>query len=123
MPFGARVIRTFPLQKFIAAGVVAACATLIATTASAEVNWSVNVGVPGVVVPEPAPVYVEPAPVYAPAPVYYGPAPRVEYRAPPVYYRPAPVYDAPVYYGTPAPGYDRPRHWHHRRDRDDDDRD
>lgn len=119
---GARVMRTLPLLKLTVAGVVATCATLIATTASAEVNWSVNVGVPGIVVTEPAPVYVEPAPVYAPPPAYYAPAPRVYYRRPPAYYRPAPIYGAPVYYGPPAPGYYRPGHWH-RRDRDDDDRD
>ena len=54
----------------VGAAVVAALCG--ATAASAEVNWSVGVNVPGVVVSEPAPVY------YEPAPGYYGPAYRGE---------------------------------------------
>ena len=118
-------MRTTAFLKFTTAAAVAACATLITNSASAEVNWSVNVGIPGVVVSEPAPVYVEPAPVYAPPPpVYYRPASRVYYGAPPpVYYRPAPVYGEPIYY---APDDYRPKrrhHHHHHRDRDNDDQD
>lgn len=89
-------------------GAVAALAALLAAPAAhARVDWSVNIGVPGVVVP-PEPVYYPPpAPVYVPPPpVYYRPPPPVYYRPPPVYYRPPP----PVYYG---PGYYEPR-WRHR---------
>ena len=68
--------------KWAAASVLAAGALGAAATASAGVSWSVNVGVPGVVV-APAPVY------YPPAPVYYAP-PRVVYR-PRVWVRPVPV--------------------------------
>ena len=100
--------------KWVAAGVLAAGALGAAATASAGVSWSVNVGVPGVVV-APAPVYYPPAPVYyaPPPPVYYRPAP-VYYAPPPVYYRPAPVYiqgggyyrHGPRYYGPrPRPVY------------------
>ena len=75
--------------KWVAAGVLAASALGAAATASAGVSWSVNVGVPGVVV-APAPVY------YPPAPVYYAPPPPVYYRPAPVYYAPPPVYVAPA---------------------------
>lgn len=103
------------VYKWAAVAAVAAGALFTAASASAEVNWSIGIGAPG--------VYYEPAPVYAaPAPVYYEPAPRVYYRPPPpVYYRPA-----PVYYGPPPPAYYGPeyrtdyRYRHHeRRDRDD----
>ena len=112
--------------KIAAAGVVSTCLALMATAANAEVNWSVNVGVPGVVVTEPAPVYVAPEPVYAPPPpVYYRPAPAAYYRAPPAYYAPAPVYEGPAYYDAPpAPVYYRRGEWRHRHhERGDDDRD
>ena len=107
--------------KWAAFGAVAASALFAAASASAEVNWSIGIGVPAVVNP---PVYYEPAPAYvAPPPVYYQPPPRVYYRPPPpVYYRPAPVYygpPAPVYYGH-RDGHRR----HYRRDwEDQDDRD
>lgn len=114
--------------KWVAAGVLAGCAILVATTASAQVNWSIGIGTPGVVVgaPHPPPVYFQPAPVYTePEPVYYQPAPRAYYRPPPpVYYRPPPAYygpPAPVYY---EPGYYTPGSRHsHRREREERDDD
>ena len=86
-------------------------AGLLAGAGSAQardVNWSVGIGVPGVVVGAsngyyaPAPVYVAPPP-----PVYYAPPPRpVYYNAPPVYYTPPP---AVVYGGY---GYGHRHHGH-----------
>jgi hypothetical protein len=107
-----------PLFLKCAAAVAALGALFAVTSANAGTNWSVNVGIPGVVVAEPAPVYVPPPPVYVqPAPVYVPPAPVYYRPPPPVYYRPAPVYyGAPGYYG---PGY----RWHHRHHRDWEDRD
>lgn len=75
-----------------------------------NVNWSVGIGVPGVVVGAsngyPAYGYSAPAPVYyAPPPTYYVP-PRPVYYAPPVVYSPPPAY------------YYRDRGYY--RDRDDD---
>lgn len=100
--------------KLAAAGAVATLALLGAASASAQVNWSVGVSVPGVVVNEPA--YYPPAPVYVqPAPRYYQPAPPpVYYRAPVPAYAPAPVYYEPAY--REGPRFDR-RDWgrdHHR---------
>ena len=84
--------------KWAAAGAVAAGALFTATSASAgNVNWSVGIHTPAVVVGVGGPpVY------YAPPPVYYAPPP-------PVYYRPA-----PVYYGPPAPVYYRQPHGYYR---------
>ncbi|MCT9812926.1 hypothetical protein N0K08_20035 [Acidovorax sp. Be4] len=97
--------------KYAASGIVLTAALFGGTAASAGVTWSIGVGLPGVVISEPAPVYYVPAPVYAPpAPIYYQPAgPGYYRRPPPVYYRPA-----PVYYGPPPPVYYRPHHhrWH-----------
>ncbi|KQO31958.1 hypothetical protein ASF19_10385 [Acidovorax sp. Leaf84] len=76
-----------------------------------DVNWSVGIGVPGVVVGAsngyyaPAPVYVAPPP-----PVYYAPPRPVYYAPPPAYYAPPP---AVVYYGDR--GYRGHRHHHHDR--------
>jgi hypothetical protein len=98
------------LLKWAAASAAAAGALLAATSASADIAWSVGVNVlPGVVVTagsaqpyyyapspiyvRPAPVFVPPAPMYRPAPVYYAPPPP-----PRVYYRPVPVF-------RPAPHY------------------
>ncbi|SDM40652.1 hypothetical protein SAMN05428957_105230 [Oryzisolibacter propanilivorax] len=85
-----------------------------AAQARSDVQWSIGVGVPGVVVGASAPgYYTPPAPVYytPPPPVYYRPPAPVYYAPPPVYYRPpAPVYVAPrPYYGG---GY---YHHHHHR--------
>lgn len=77
-----------------------------------NVNWSLNIGVPGVVYPaytptyqvplynQPQVIYEQPRAVYVnPPPVYYYPQQRV-------YVEPAPVY-GPVYYESygPGPGY------------------
>ena len=77
-----------------------------------NVNWSVGIGVPGVVVGAsngyyaPAPVYVAPPP-----PVYYAPPPRpVYYNAPPVYYTPPPA----VVYGGYGYGHRHHGHGHGR---------
>ena len=102
-----------------AAGVALALLTGAgAAQARSDVNWSVGIGVPGVVVGAsnggyyaPAPVYVAPRPVYyAPRPVYYAPPPPVVYAPPP------PVY----YYGggyREDRGYRGDRHRHHRHHR------
>lgn len=72
-----------------------------------DVNWSVGIGVPGVVVGASNGGYYSPAPVYVapPPPVYYAPPRPVYYAPPPTYYAPPP---AVVYYGDR--GY---RHHHH----------
>ncbi|KRD15277.1 hypothetical protein ASE39_14940 [Acidovorax sp. Root267] len=84
---------------------------LLAGTGAAQardVNWSVGIGVPGVVVGASNGYY-------APAPTYYAPPPPVYYAPPrPVYYAPAPAYYAPppvVYYGDR--GYRHHRHHDH----------
>jgi hypothetical protein len=84
---------------------------LLAGTGAAQardVNWSVGIGVPGVVVGASNGYY-------APAPTYYAPPPPVYYAPPrPVYYAPPPAYYAPppvVYYGDR--GYGHPRHHRH----------
>jgi len=110
------------LVKWAAFGAVAASALFATASASADVSWSIGVGVPGAAVVNP-PVYYAPAPVYAaPPPVYYQPPPRVYYRPPPpVYYRPGPVYygpPAPVYYG---PDYRYGHRRYYRRDWEDQD--
>lgn len=64
-----------------------------------NVNWSIGIGVPGVVVGASNNYY--PGYAYrAPAPVYYAPPPPVYYAPPrPVYYAPPVVYSPPPYYG------------------------
>jgi hypothetical protein len=73
---------------------VALAASAGVAQARDNVNWSIGIGVPGVVVgasngyygySAPAPVY------YAPPPTYYVP-PRPVYYAPPVVYSPPPPY-------------------------------
>ena len=94
---------------------VALAASAGVAQARDNVNWSVGIGVPGVVVGAsngyPAYGYSAPAPVYyAPPPTYYAP-PRPVYYAPPVVYSPPPAY----YYRDR--GYNRDRGYY--RDRDD----
>jgi hypothetical protein len=95
-------------------GGVAATALMLAAplaNAGGSVNWSVNVGVPGVVYPAyAAPVYSQPQVVYEQPQTYYysQPAP-VYYPAPRVFVAPAPLY-APVYYNG---YYGHPRYWDH----------
>lgn len=99
------------------AGLAVALAASVGVAQASDVNWSVGVGVPGVVVGVgnshngyggyggyrvPPPVYYAPPPVYyRPPPVYYAPPRPIYYSAPPVYYAP------PAYYGH-----------RHKRDRD-----
>jgi hypothetical protein len=94
------------------AGAAGVALALLAGTGAAQardVNWSVGIGVPGVVVGAsngyyaPAPVYVAPPP-----PVYYAP-PRPVYYTPPAYYAPPPV----VYYGHRGHGHRHHRHHRH----------
>lgn len=93
---------------------------------ASNVDFGINIGIPGFYAPPPEPVYVRPAPVYVEqGPVY------VEQR--PVYIQPRPVYVQPrPYYVQPTPAYiDRgqeyPWYWkenryrHHHHDDEDDD--
>lgn len=88
-----------------------------------DVNWSIGISTPGVVVDVdngravrvvPAPVYLTPPP---PRPVYYPAPPQPVYYAPP----PRPVYYAPPVYVAPPAGYyyrdGRRHHRHHHHDR------
>ena len=98
-------------SKLAAIGLgVALAASAGVAQARDNVNWSIGIGVPGVVVGasngysnygyNPAPVYYAPPPTYyAPRPTYYAPPPM--YYAPPrpVYYAPPVVYSPPPYYG------------------------
>jgi len=91
--------------KWAAAAAVALGTLGAASSASAGVDVSFGIALPGVVIGG-GPSYYAPAPVYtAPPPVYYNPQPI--YNPPPVYYRPPPVYyqPAPVYYGPPSVTY------------------
>lgn len=101
--------------KWAAAATVAAGALFTAGAASAQVNWSVGVNVPGLAVGVAQPgYYAPPAPVYYNAPqAYYAPPPPVYYRPAPVYYAPPAAYyrPAPRYYG-PGPGYYGHGHGH-----------
>ena len=104
-----------------AAAVLAVAGLGVGSVAQArDVNWSVGIGVPGVVVGASNgyyghnnyPVYTQPAPIYAPAPVYpssYYVQPAPIYYAPPVY-RPAPVY---IGFGGGYYGGHRHGHRHH----------
>lgn len=75
-----------------------------AAQARNDVNWSIGVGVPGVVIGANSGYYAPAATYYAPPPpVYYAP-PRPVYYAPPAYYAPPPA----VYYG--GQGYRGHRH-------------
>lgn len=106
--------KTRSIQSMAAAAGVALALFAAAGSAQArsDVNWSVGLSSPGVVVgvnsgypvySAPAPVYYAPRPVYsAPAPVYYAPPP-------PVYYAPPP----PVYYYRGGGGYYGGGHHHH----------
>jgi len=102
-----------------AAGVALALCVAAVPAQARDVNWSIGVSSPGVVVGVNSgyPMYVAPPPVYvAPRPVYYPPSP--------VYYTPRPVYYTapPVYYAPPPAHYYRDRdrgHRHHRHDRHD----
>lgn len=91
----------------VAAGAVLLAAAVPAS-ASDRVNWSLNIGVPGVIYP--APVYAPPPAVYVrPEPVYVEP--------PPVYYQPRPVYVPPpaVYGQVFFNAYSQPYYWDHGR--------
>ena len=105
-----------------------------AAQARSDVNWSIGIGVPGVVVGvgngyqgyqgyqghsgyAPQAYYPPQRPVYyAPPPVYYAPPPPVYYAPRPVYYAP-PVVVRPGYYGGHYNQY-RPQrqHRHYRGD-------
>jgi len=95
--------KTRSIQSMAAAAGVALALFAAAGSAQArsDVNWSIGLSSPGVVVGVNSGYPVYSAPVYtAPAPVYY--APRPVYSAPaPVYYAPP----APVYYAPPPPAY------------------
>lgn len=114
-------------SKIAGAGVVLALAASAGVAQARDVNWSVGIAAPGVVVGvgnsgygySPAPVYyAPPPPVYyaPPRPVYYAP-PRPVYYAPPVVYSPPPAY---YYRDRGHRGYHHGhRHGHgHYRDRD-----
>jgi hypothetical protein len=92
---------------------IAALGFSTAAQARSDINFSVGVSTPGVVigVSNAYPVYTQPAYGYHPQPVYVQPAPV--YVQPRPVYRPRPVYvQAPVYV-APPPVYYRGHH-HHR---------
>ncbi|MDY0107773.1 MAG: hypothetical protein RBS27_13950 [Giesbergeria sp.] len=104
--------RSFP-SLAAAAGVALALCVGAAPAQARDVNWSIGVSSPGVVVGvnNGYPMYVAPPPVYvAPRPVYYAPRPVYYSAPPPVYYAPPPAY----YYRDHDRG-----HRHHRHDRHD----
>lgn len=86
--------------------------------ARGDVNWSIGLSSPGVVVGvgNGYPVYTAPRPIYyaPPPPVYYAPPPPVYYAPPrPIYYAPPPPV---VYYNYGSGGRHhghRGRHNHH----------
>lgn len=105
----------------LAAGAWALSAMGSVAHARSDVQWSIGVHAPGVVVGAsnappvyygpprgyygpPPPVYYQPRPYYAPRPIYYGP--------PPVYYAPRPVYRSGW---GPAPRWERDRRDRHDR--------
>lgn len=98
---------------------VALAASAGVAQARDNVNWSIGIGVPGVVVGASNSYY--PGYAYrAPAPVYYAPPPPVYYAPPrPVYYAPPVVYSPPPYYGGRyyRDRDDRRGHRHHRHHR------
>lgn len=100
--------RTSALRNGVLTSIVAVVA-LSSTPARADVDWFINLGIPGVVVPPPAPVYVAPPPVYLPPP------PRVIYQPPPVQYG---GYSSGYYYDAPPPDYYRRRYWQERREQE-----
>lgn len=100
-----------------AAGVALALLLGASPAQARDLNWSVGISSPGVVVgvgnggyrhAPPPRYYSAPPGYYAPPPVYYTPPP-VYYQPRPVYVVPPPVYYAPVprpiYYAPPAPSY------------------
>ena len=108
-------IRSMRALAAVAAVALAGLGASGAAQARSDVNWSIGVGVPGVVVGvgNGYPGYAGYAPqaYYAPPPpVYYAP-PRPVYYAPPrpVYYAPPVVVGAPVYGGYYRGGGHR--HW------------
>lgn len=100
----------------IAAAMIAGTALALGAPAAmaGNVNWSVNIGTPGVIYGPPV--------VYAPPPAVYAPPPVVYVRPQPVYVQPAPVvsygqvyYEQPYYRSYP-PGRGHWKHRHHRHD-------
>ena len=108
-----------------AAGIALALLLGSSPAQARDLNWSVGVSAPGVVVgvgnggyanyggyggyryAPPPRYYSAPPGYYAPPPVYYAPPPPVYYQPRPVYVAPPQVYYAPVprpiYYAPPAP--------------------
>ena len=105
-----------------AAGIALALLLGSSPAQARDLNWSVGISAPGVVVgvgnsgyngyqgyaPQPR-YYSAPPGYYAPPPVYYAPPPPVYYQPRPVYVAPPQVYYAPaprpIYYAPPAPSY------------------
>jgi hypothetical protein len=89
---------SYCMKKLILLGTLAG-ALVAATPAQAGGFFSVNIGLPGILVnfgTTPPPVCFAPAPVCVPPPVYYAP-PIVVMAPPPVFVRPMPVYGPPCY--------------------------
>ncbi len=108
------ITRSFQAMAAVAGVALALLTGAGAAHARSDVNWSVGIGVPGVVVGASNGGYYAPAPVYvAPRPVYYAPPPPVYYAPPPpVYYAPPPR--PYYYYGEGHRGHRGDRHRHHR---------
>ena len=110
-------------SMLVSAGLALVALAGVGMAQARDVNWSLGISSPGVVVDMdngrgvrvlPAPVYLAPPPPPPPRAVYYpAPAQPVYYAPPP----PRPVYYAPPVYVAPPPGYyyrDEPRHHRHR---------
>lgn len=110
------------MNKCLPGGLIAVLLVLASPLASARdnVQWSLNIGVPGVAYPAytptyQVPVYSQPQVIYEePRAVYVNPPPAYYYPQQRGYVQPAPVYGpvyGPVYYNNYGAG---PRYYGHR---------
>lgn len=111
-------MKTSFIALITGAAASAALMLFAAPAVAGNVDFGINIGVPGFYAPPPAPVYVRPEPVYVePRPVYIQPRP-VYVQPRPYYVQPAPVY---VEQDDEYRRYWRARQYRHRHHHDDDD--